>query len=719
MLPDTLSATEVKGMMGGQTPSIKTGGLPDIISADEVKQLGGKSIQTGGDSGQPKNFLQQQMSNMNNSFIGKLGNPFTNIINQVKGNVKEASDKYAGYLTNPNPSLGDALSTGANIAKNTTEAVLSPLNQTVGKLVEPILKPVINYAADKISNSPAVQKSASWYDKHPNLANTASDTLQTGLNMAQLGTMDSAPQEIANKTSELGTNLKDKIIGSPEDKFNTNLNKALPVLKNDVRNLPLKQENARTAFQDIVANKDKIGLIDKNGQPRVPENFTETVQANQARKSQIYQDYSNKLSTVDKAKFETDISNGIQDQVKSIDNQLAKENSLDGRRALTKIRTELSTLRDTSPEGMQKYVEDINQRIKTAPGAPLSTEQIKLANVGGEIRSLLDSSVEKTGQGYQDLRNTYGAHRAIESQLLAQAKKEMNNVPGLTDKLATAGATVEGINFLLTHNPQSLAVGLGLKGLAKWMAYVKSPTTALGKMFSQLEKESQIQPSSISPETTIQSANNVPSKSNIPQSTTEEPLNLPNIPDKNQTMEMGSYKLGKNKVNGNVELTGQYRKPGVSFYSKEPILSKANQISKDPLAQEAQKYKSAEMIKNANEIHGARTQQVLNDLGIKPDKEGYITLYRGDARANMSEMSGGTYLTNSKKVAGGYGGKVHEVKILPNEIIDAGDFNGGQSFNTIVPMKADAQGRFSSQLTDFYNKVKGGGVLSKSKQIKK
>lgn len=51
--------------------------------------------------------------------------------------------------------------------------------------------------------------------------------------------------------------------------------------------------------------------------------------------------------------------------------------------------------------------------------------------------------------------------------------------------------------------------------------------------------------------------------------TPDVPLKLPEIPEKTQTMEMGNYKLQKNPTTGIVEPTGQYRKPGVNFYSKK------------------------------------------------------------------------------------------------------------------------------------------------------
>lgn len=283
-----------------------------------------------------------------------------------------------------------------------------------------------------------------------------------------------------------------RLIGTPiaDSQFAEKVNQAFPVLKKDVGNLDTKVKNVHTALSDIVNNKDSLGLTDKSGNPRLPKTFSETVDAQNIRLPQIYKDYTEKLSGVDAQKFDTGIKSSIKGQVDSIDSQLKKENSIDGRRALTKIKTELGSLRDTSPLGIQNYIQSINQKVKPlAPGGALTTEQIKYANLGGEMRKILDTSIDKIdGKGYQDLRSTYAAHKALQSQLLMAAKKEINATPGLTDKLANAGMTAEGINFLLTHDPHSLVVAGSLKLGSKLMKYINSPTTALQGLFSDIEK---------------------------------------------------------------------------------------------------------------------------------------------------------------------------------------------------------------------------------------
>lgn len=297
--------------------------------------------------------------------------------------------------------------------------------------------------------------------------------------------------------------------------FEENLNRAIPVLKKDVKTLPEKQADAKTAFTDIVVNKDSTGIRNPDGTVKSPSQYTfeDTALAQKARLKQVYADYTAKLSTVDKTKFQEDIHSNIFNQIDNINAQLAKENSVDGRKALIKIKTELSSLRDTSPEGIQNYIESIGQRTKIAPGHPPTVEQIKLANLGGEMRKILDGAVTKiNGTGYQDLRNIYKAHKTIESQLLQSAKSELNKTPGWTDRMANLGMTAEGVNFLMTHDPHALIVGAGIKGSTQFTKWLRSPQRALSNMFKEIENA---QKPPLNPSRINQSANIVPNKSNI------------------------------------------------------------------------------------------------------------------------------------------------------------------------------------------------------------
>lgn len=275
-------------------------------------------------------------------------------------------------------------------------------------------------------------------------------------------------------------------IMTPE--FETLANKAFPPLKNDMRDLPGRNTKIKDALTDIVNNKDSLGLVDKKGEIRLPENFTETNTVQQQRLKDIYSGYTSKLEGIDKEKFDTDISGKITSQIDDLHSKLVKENSIENRSALSDQIKELQTLRDTSPEGIQKYVESLNQQAKGAPGAPLSLKQIQAANLGGQMRNLLDSSVEKIdGPGYQDLRDAYGAHKALQNSLLTAAKKEINTVPGLTDKLTSLGVSAEGLNFLITHDPHALLVAGGVKGTSAIMKWFKSPQRALLKMYDGIQ----------------------------------------------------------------------------------------------------------------------------------------------------------------------------------------------------------------------------------------
>lgn len=419
-------------------------------------------------------------------------------VDQIKQSYQQAKTA-PSLLAKGEAGLG-MLAGGAN-------ALMAPLAPVLAPITAPI-NASINAAANKVSDIPAVQKFAQT-PAGLTTSRVAQDVSNTATVLPFLaGAL--APKQVLseagavvdnglNRVSNALTKTPEEIAAANTEKFNSNLNKAIPVLKKDVKDLAGKQKSAQTAFQDIVSNKDTLGLVDEEGAPRFPENFTETAGVQQQRLGQIYKDYTAKLSTVDKPRFEQDIHSQIFKQIDDLNNALKKENSVDGRRALTKIRGELSSLRDLSPEGIQNYIESINQRTRVAPGHPPTAEQIKLANLGGEMRKLLDTSISKlNGPGYQQLRNTYGAHKALESQLLQAAKKEINNTPGFTDKITSLGITAEGLNFLLTHDPHALLIAGGIKGATAFTKWLNSPQRALRNIFNDLEAQSK-NPAPLSP----------------------------------------------------------------------------------------------------------------------------------------------------------------------------------------------------------------------------
>lgn len=406
-----------------------------------------------------------------------IGDAFKSGIGQIKEGYNQSYN-----AKNPLELIEGGLKQGAGIV-NTAFSPLAPVFAPVGK--------GINYLADKISNNKGVQKFATSKagenviraTEDINNANTIASVFSGGKAAPKAVTLaQEGVKSLDAAAGKLGEGLKPT--------FETSVQKALPTLKKDVGNIEGKIKNVRTAFTDIAKNKDSIGLVDKNGKPRTPQTFVETVDAQNTRLPQIYKDYTAKLSEVDKPKFDQNIKQNIFDQVNAIDSKLKVENSIDNRRALTKIKNELSSLRDTSPEGIQNYIQSINQKVKPlAPGGSLTAEQIQYANLGGEMRRILDDSIHKIGgEGYQEIRNVYAAHKSIQSQLLMAAKKEMNKIPGFTDKLGNLGLSIEGINFLLTHNPSALITGAAIKAGSKYLSWLKSPQRSLQNAFKKVNQ---------------------------------------------------------------------------------------------------------------------------------------------------------------------------------------------------------------------------------------
>jgi hypothetical protein len=440
-------------------------------------------------------------------------------------------DRAKTAITDAGSTINDAISgTGTFQGKPAVQrgveaaatAASAPLNAAISAAPAPVKKGVdfvgnsfgtgIQKLGDLIGGIPTLQE---FVTKHPEAAKFIDAAAGTAKGVGDVANNILAAEggsKVGTKASKIADSAQN-MLPKPSTvfdggSFENNLNKAFPVLKKDAANLPAHYNKAQTAFTDIVKNKDTLGLVDDAGNPRLPKDFTETVAAQKQRLGDIYKQYTDKLSGVDAPKFETDVQSGIKSTINELKSQLKKENSIDGRKALTKIQSELTGLRDLSPEGIQNYIESINQRVSTAPGTPMTLEQAKLANLAGKMRGILDTSIEKLdGPGYQELRNTYSAHKALQDQMLRASAKELRNTPGLFEKASNVGLTVEGLNYLLTQNPAALVTGLGFKATTEFMKWLKSPQRALNNIYKQIDGHL-VNDLPESPQTTINSATN-------------------------------------------------------------------------------------------------------------------------------------------------------------------------------------------------------------------
>lgn len=159
-----------------------------------------------------------------NKVHGVIDPVIDNIKGQVKGNINEASKA----LTASGEGKMNPLSAGLDIAKNTTEAVLSPVNQTLGKAVGAAVNPVIKAISDKVSDVPAVQKFAALMGEHPELGDAISNLVQTGLNTAGIALSAEGSQkgiDVVQNVDEGTLNSMKGVVETPlkagEDLYNS------------------------------------------------------------------------------------------------------------------------------------------------------------------------------------------------------------------------------------------------------------------------------------------------------------------------------------------------------------------------------------------------------------------------------------------------------------------------------------------------------------------
>jgi len=98
----------------------------------------------------------------------------------IKSNLTEAvSSQKSSMEGTMNP-----FSAGANIAKNVTSSVLSPVTEAIRPIAEATIAPALNKITEKITNKQAVQDFTDMMSKYPELSGAIADTIETGLNVA-------------------------------------------------------------------------------------------------------------------------------------------------------------------------------------------------------------------------------------------------------------------------------------------------------------------------------------------------------------------------------------------------------------------------------------------------------------------------------------------------------------------------------------------------------
>jgi hypothetical protein len=259
--------------------------------------------------------------------------------------------------------------------------------------------------------------------------------------------------------------------------------------KKTVAGLDDYKVKADEAMKTIVEYKDKINLVDDAGEKiALPKNNAHLAQSIEKTKDQIFKEYSQLARQAGDAgaTFNTSSINSKLDAV--INSTTPNEFKVNAKR----IKKDIQQLEGAPPETVQEWIKHYNEDLQSyyaGRGIPRSEAQVK-ASVASAMREELDNKIaQAAGEGYQGLKNKYGALKAIELDVnhraLQLAKKANKGIFDLTD-IFTGGEIVSGI---VSGNPALIAKGMTGKAAAEYYKWLNNPDRYINKWVKYADTE--------------------------------------------------------------------------------------------------------------------------------------------------------------------------------------------------------------------------------------
>lgn len=377
------------------------------------------------------------------------------VVSEVKNSVKEG----AASLTKSAKGEMNPFAAGANIAKNVTGAVLSPLSQAPGmqqigqgfnKVGEEFTKTKLGEnITDTISNVPG------------QVLGGVSDTIQTGANVGALASLGEggtkAKSGVSNltegvadtgsKVMEHGKNFAGDVISTPERMVNHQVTRALELTASDVKNIAQSTGNEVGKW---IADKNLIGKNVAETVANVKNLYDKSYNAVRTEIGKVQKQY--KLNNVPRY---TDALNAIYKKIEGVP-------------GLEKVTAEVDNLKNktniklSDVQRVKELMDDHFNLYKATGDVSEGVAKEGLANIRSEIKSFIENQVKKeTGSDIEQLNNDVQTARGIQDAV------ELRSTSGLTKsnlKIGDFGAF--GLGFSIA-GPIGGAAAIFLKKLAE------------------------------------------------------------------------------------------------------------------------------------------------------------------------------------------------------------------------------------------------------------
>jgi len=261
--------------------------------------------------------------------------------------------------------------------------------------------------------------------------------------------------------------------------------------KPSLKKLESFYEKSTDAVKTIAKNRTAINLVDDVGEAiPMPRNSIEFAQAIDKTKKLIYKKYHDKALAAGDAGANFDVRPIINDIDKFVSGKDFKKRPPKAREYALKLKDELSELAGESPEVIEERIADLNKSLGPYyMGRDKSAEAAIDAAIAIRMRNQLDKQItELAGEGYQQLKNEYGALLNIENEVakraLVNARKQNKSLLDYTD-IFSGGDIAAGV---LTMNPALVAKGAAQRGIKEVFKALNDPDRAIKQMFEYAYK---------------------------------------------------------------------------------------------------------------------------------------------------------------------------------------------------------------------------------------
>lgn len=275
------------------------------------------------------------------------------------------------------------------------------------------------------------------------------------------------------------------------------------IVKGNFNILNQADKNVESGIRAIVDNKHNLDL-GEDGET-LPKNLDQASQAVQDTKAAIFEKYNN----MQKAATGQGVTINPQTLVKPLDDiindkamgvvspktaQYAQDlkERLVGRESTGPDDPGTPGAGPLTPEEAQNIIKGFNGRLKAFYKNPSPDQYGNTAVdalVANNARKQLDDAISNAvGEGYQGLKNQYGALSSMEKDITRASQRASNYVPkGLLDfsDIFTGDQIVKGI---LTGNPGEMVSGGIMRGFKEYYKNLNNPNAIISKMFDKVDQ---------------------------------------------------------------------------------------------------------------------------------------------------------------------------------------------------------------------------------------